>query len=488
MTTDASDHTRRPSSGETTFQRAHGWNLLALRPLKAFVLWWGFPYMFQALLLLGYLALAFLGWRLSAPAGVPDKLYAKTNLVNLLIWGLWWPAMIWGAVLFGRIWCAVCPLELVLNGTERLARRLKINQRPLPRWLRSGVLIVVGYLVLQFLVAGVHLHRNPHVTSMFLWGLLAATVVTALLLRDRAFCRGFCPVGLLLGTYGRGSMLAVRPSSPSVCEACKTKDCVAGANRYRLDARSCPSLLDPARLNSNADCLVCGQCFKACQPQDNMGLYLRPPFSWRDAREALASWPVTLFVMVVSGFVAYELCSEWSAAKTVFLWVPQRVSDALGLSGHTGGWVTGAWRLVVVPLVFWSLLGAVVRAAGGARSLGEAWRRLALPLAVVISAGHMAKGLAKLASWGGYLPLALQQPNGVDHAVAIASGSMPAPPHLLSMPAVSLVSFALVLVMGGFALRESRLADATTHRSRIGPIVSVTVLACFLIAGWTFGG
>ncbi|NOX55838.1 MAG: 4Fe-4S binding protein [Planctomycetes bacterium] len=487
MTTDASEPTLQPSSPEPVLS-AHGWNLIRRPFVKALLLWWGFPYVFQVVFLLGYVGFAGFGWFLSVPEGTPDKLYAKTNIVNLLIWGLWWPVMVWVAVLFGRIWCAICPLELVSNGAERLARRLGIKQRPLGRWLRSGALIVVGYALIQFLVAGIHLHRSPHATSLFLWVLLAITVATGLVLRDRAFCRGFCPVGLLLGTYGRGSMLAVRPNSPSVCEACQTKDCVAAANRHRLDARSCPSLLNPARLNSNADCLVCGQCFKACQPQDNMGLYLRPPFSWTDAREAVASWPVTLFVMLVSGFVAYELCSEWTAAKAVFLWVPQQVNDVLGLGGHAGGWVTGAWRLVIFPLIFWSLLGAVVQAAGGAASLREAWRRLALPLAVVVSAGHMAKGLAKVTSWGGYLPLAWNEPGGVEHARAIASGSLSAPPHLLPMIAVSMASCGLVVIMGGFALRESRLADASTHQSRVIPIAAVTLLSLFLVSGWAFQG
>ncbi len=32
-----------------------------------------------------------------------DKLHARTNLVTLIIWGLWWPAMVWFAMLFGRL-------------------------------------------------------------------------------------------------------------------------------------------------------------------------------------------------------------------------------------------------------------------------------------------------------------------------------------------------------------------------------------------------
>lgn len=151
---------KRPSS--------HGYNVLRLRAIDPLVRWSGFPYVFQPLLLALFVAKAVFAWNLYPPEGVPDKVYAKTNLVNLLVWGLWWPAKEWTAVLFGRVWCAVCPLELVANGTERLGGILKVKQRKLGKSLRAGWLIVALYALIQMLVAGVHLHRIPAYTSMFL--------------------------------------------------------------------------------------------------------------------------------------------------------------------------------------------------------------------------------------------------------------------------------------------------------------------------------
>ncbi len=463
-----------------------GLNLLRFRPLKALFLWSGFPYVFQAGLLVCFLFLAILGWGRMAPQGVPDKLYAKTNLVNLLIWGVWWPAMVWVAVLKGRVWCAVCPLELVANATERLAQRLGIKPRKLARAIQSGALIFLFYALLQMLVAGIHLHRVPAYTSIFLWSLLLVAGLVGFFFKDRAFCRGFCPVGLLLGTYGRGALLAVRRDSPQACEACHDKPCAQAGNRNRLDGRSCPSLLNPSTLDTNTDCLVCGQCFKACQPQDNMGLYLRPPFSSADARQPLATWPVTLFVMLVSGFVGYELCSEWAAARSVYLWAPSAVIESLGLAPYEG-WIKAVWMLFLVPAAVWVVLGATVLLLRGAKSMGEAWQRLALPLVVIISAAHMTKGLAKICSWGGYLPLALAHPTGVDAALAISAGELPKPGHLLPMAVVSALGVVLVGTMIAFALRESRLADAATHRSRIVAILLLGLTVVLLVLGWGFG-
>ena len=107
-----------------TVDSGDGFDLLGLRPVRTLLLWKGFPYVFQALFLAAFVALAVLGWGWLTPEAVNDKLYAKCNIVTLLIWATWWPVMVWLAVLTGRAWCAVCPLELVSNVSERIGRRL----------------------------------------------------------------------------------------------------------------------------------------------------------------------------------------------------------------------------------------------------------------------------------------------------------------------------------------------------------------------------
>ena len=250
-----------------------GVNLLRFKPVRELVHWSGFPYVFQGAMLIVLVALGVVSWQQYAPDGVADGLYARTNLVQLLIWGLWWPAMVWAAVLLGRAWCMVCPLELVANVSERLSRQVGIQHRVLGRWLRSGFAIVALYAVIQMLVAGIHLHRVPAYTSFFLFGLIGSAAIVGSVFKDRAFCRGFCPVGLLLGTYGRGGMLAVRHESTEQCDDCTSHDCVLACHHTRWQGRSCPSLLNPARLDSNRDCLVCGQCIKGL----TAGQHAAPP-------------------------------------------------------------------------------------------------------------------------------------------------------------------------------------------------------------------
>lgn len=471
------------SSARASGVETNGIDLMHVRPISRLVRWGGFPYLPQLVFLAVFVAIAVFGWGLYSPEGVPDKLYAKTNLVNLLIWGLWWPAMVWTAVLFGRLWCAVCPLELVSNVTERLGARLGVRQRNLAKWLRAGWLMCVFYVLIQLLVAGIHLHRVPMYTSLFMLGLLAAAAVVGFFVRDRAFCRGFCPVGLLLSTYGRGGMLAVRAGSAGICASCEGKDCIRSCNRQRLDARSCPSLLNPPKLNSNKDCLVCGQCIKACQP-GNMQLLLRRPFSSSGARETLAPWPVTLFVMAVSGFVTYEISGAWEWAESMFRWLPNHIGERVGL-GSANGWTLGLWNLIVFPCLLWTVLGGLLVALGRAANVRDAWQRFALPMAVLVSSAHMAKGLEKLTTWGCFLPGALRDPTGVDTALRYHSGAEALPPSLLSGAGLGTIAIGLVFAGVYLAIREARLAAPESWRRHHGaPFLLAGAAVAVCVAGW----
>jgi hypothetical protein len=446
-------------------------NLLQFRPFAALVKWPGFSSVLRIAALAVFIALAVLGWGLYTPPGVNAKLYAKTNLVNLAIWGLWWPLMVWTAVLLGRVWCVACPLEFVSSTAENLGRKIGFTQRPLPGWLARSALVVLLFAALQMLVPGVQIHRVPHYTSIFLWTSLSIAFAVGLLFKHRAFCRGFCPVSLLLNAYGRGGMLAVRPSAATTAHL-----------KSAPDARACPSLLNASRLNSNKDCLLCGTCIQA-DSANTMQFVLRLPFSKADAREPIASWPLTLFVMIVSGFVTYELCGVWKAADSVFLWFPRML--AASLPAAAAGWVQGAYTVVLVPLVLWLVLGALSVLLGGANSLGVAWRRLALPIAVVAAAGHMAKAIEKLTSWVVFLPNAFAEPAGIQTALTMHAKVVSQPTALLSPMALSCICTGILMAGVVFAMREARLAYSENVRARMVPVVLLGGFYFFLLFGWS---
>ncbi len=56
------------------------------------------------------------------PSGMTGTL-RNTNLASLIVWSLWWPLVIIGAVVLGRIWCQICPMELVNSKAARVGRK-----------------------------------------------------------------------------------------------------------------------------------------------------------------------------------------------------------------------------------------------------------------------------------------------------------------------------------------------------------------------------
>jgi hypothetical protein len=216
-----------------------------------------------------------------------------------------------------------------------------------------------------------------------------------------------------------------------------------------------------------------------------MQLLLRRPFAASDVREAVASWPVTLFVMLVSGFVISELFTEWPAAETVFVAAPTWIAATLGWPAATG-WLEGVWALAVVPMALWSALAGATRLLGEKESMANLWRRMALPMAVVIAAGHMSKGLAKFVSWAQFLPGALNDSIGLDTVQAISANTLPPPVPFLGLPAVAGVGLVLVLARLLHALREYRLARPT-ERARWRaylPIAALAMMFGAMIVGW----
>ena len=455
------------------------YNLLNITFVKRLVEWKGFPYSLQGLMLLIFIGLIFIGWQVYTPQGANDKLFAKTNIVTLIIWGIWWSLMVWLAVTLGRFWCMICPLELVANFLERLSSKLGIKQRSLSKWVRGGAIIVFLYALIQLLVAGIHLHRIPAYTSFFLIGLITLSALIGFFFKYRAFCRGFCPIGMLLNAYGRGGIIAVRAGSRAICRVCEQKDCIIACNRNKLDARSCPSLLNPIKLNSNKDCLVCGQCIKSCQ-LDNMQLLIRKPFDKEDKREEKASWSLTIFIMLVSGFVTSELTTEWKAVNKIFIAIPEYITYLTGLHS-LGGFIEGLWTIILFPLLLWTILGLITLLSKGSHSLTDAWRRIALPLVIIISAGHITKAVAKLNTWIGFLKGSFNDPSGINTLKKFELGAK-IPGAIFSNQIVSIIGLLLLSTALIFSFREEKIISNNSYK-RIIPKLVIFAIYGFIILG-----
>ncbi len=378
------------------------------------------------------------GLAAGAPGSYDGKLLPilrKANASTLVVWGLWWPGLVLATILFGRVWCTVCPMELVTNIARRVASFAGLRGLALSPWLRAGFAVLVLYAALQVLVAGFQIHRIPYYTAFVLLALLALALAVGFLFREpRAFCHGFCPAALLLNVYSRITPIALRAASAATCRGCGTRDCVEPKNRFRLDARSCPSLLKPYDLKAEDACVLCFQCAKVC-PHGNVGFGVLRPDAGRLGGATLAT---VLFIFMASGFVSHDLFAEVSAVDRLFHAVPQWLT---ALTGWAGGfvWFEAAWYLLMLPAIVCGVAGLAALVFGARGTLLEIAEKIALSLVPVLAAGHAMKALLKMNTWAGFLPGAFRDPVGLATAGATAAGSVTAPLPLLPPNVVALL-------------------------------------------------
>lgn len=221
------------------------------------------------LLLLAGFVVAILTGLFGTPAG-------SHNFGTIFVWIVWWALLIIVMVpLFGRLWCAICPIPAPGEWLQRrsIMRRLPGRPRSLgwrwPRRLRNIWLQNLGFLGIA-LFSTIILTR-PNVTAWVLLGMMGLAVILSMLFRNRVFCRYVCPVGGFIGLYALVSSLELRVKDRQVCRDHVTKDCVVG----NACGHGCPWMVFPGNLQRNAYCGMCTECLKTC-PKDNIAINLRP--------------------------------------------------------------------------------------------------------------------------------------------------------------------------------------------------------------------
>ncbi len=458
-------------------------DLLRLRVVRALVAPAAFPLALQVMALGAVVLLAVVGWGYGVDLEPSElKLLRKTNLATLAVWGLWWPAMIVGVILFGRVWCTVCPLELVNRIGDAMARALGWRRARLGKFLRAGWATLVVYGLMQLLVAGFDLHRFPHLTAVMLMVLVGTALAAGLLFRHpRAFCVAFCPASALLSVYGRLSPLGLSHRDDRVCATCTTRDCVRAANRQRLNERSCPSLIRPFAREPSDGCVLCLQCAKVC-PHENIGFGIVEPAAPVRRRSLLRPFEAA-FVMIALGFVTHEVVGELDWLDHHFHAVPVLLGAAF--PWFSFGWLEAAWFLVLFPLGVWALIGAVGALFGHRRD----WRWLFLACATgaapVVAVAHLAKAAAKISSWAPFVPGALADPTGLATFHNIVAARIAKPEPLLGLPVVGWATLILVVWIAVLALRWSRQMPADVRvAARSGTVLSALLFGAVL-ALWT---
>jgi polyferredoxin len=373
------------------------------------------------------------------------KVLRNTNLSNLIVWSYWWPLIILTAILFGRFWCTVCPMELVTS----LFGKIGFKRKP-GKLLKSKWIITIFYAVI--LIIGIHtftIHRVPQYMAIYMLSLFAIAVLVGVIWEKRSFCTYVCPIGHLLGLYSLLSFKKLRVKDPEVCVNCKTKDCISTKNHYKILGRSCTSELYPPKIADNRECLLCGQCFKSCT-KDNISIQRQSIVTDVFKNIKLTSAEIFFFILV-SGFVIYEVLSEWATTEEILMAIPNWTNETLALSGSITGTVKAILLFILLPLAYY-LVFVLLKKAIAKESIKKSFTHLVLALLPIAASMHLFKALLKTTSRIPYWEYVFADPIGVETANLLINN-----PMLIAHPYLSTIEFALyilaiALLIGGFVL------------------------------------
>jgi hypothetical protein len=132
------------------------------------------------------------------------------------------------------------------------------------------------------------------------------------------------------------------------------------------------------------------------------------------------------FIVLVSGFIVYEVLSEWPVSKAILKWIPEHLIDALGITGPMTGFVSAIVMFVIFPGVLFLAVGALAKIASGPGkvSSGAVVKTFALLLLPTMAGAHIIKSILKMASRIPYWPHAFSDPKGIATAQEIVDKTL----------------------------------------------------------------
>ncbi len=290
------------------------------------------------------------GFFLVVAAGLLGTPVGNRNLATVGVWIAWWAGLLLVAVpLWGRAWCAVCPIGAVGDWIQRgavlepSARRLGMGRR-WPRawrnlWLQNATFAGLA-------LSSVVILTNPRVTALVLMGLLAAAACASLLFERRAFCRYVCPLGGFIGLYASLAPVELRVKDRGICRGHRRKTCYLGSEA----GAGCPWLVYPAALDRNTYCGLCLECLRTC-PYGNVAVNRRPFGADLRGTEGLGLDEAIKALALLGTAITYAavLLGPWGELKAAAYHVGSRswLGYAAAYLGFVFGVMPGGFLLAV---------------------------------------------------------------------------------------------------------------------------------------------
>ncbi|MDI6744381.1 MAG: 4Fe-4S binding protein [Thermodesulfovibrionales bacterium] len=237
-------------------------------------------------------------------AGLFDIQKGDMNIATLLMWTIWWAAIIFTFVFVGRVWCMMCPFGAAQDWIGRLFSLNKDFPKPVRNiWLSSFI-----FFGLTWWDSFSGIVNKPALTSYLLIGFFVVAVGMSVTFKGRSFCRYACPIGGLIGLYSMFSPVELRNKGLEVCRNHKIKECIKGTEK----SHPCPMFVTPMTLDRNNYCNFCSECIKSCS-QDNIVTRFRnfAKDLWVSAKGYMDEAYLAIVILGVSIIVTGEMVEPW---------------------------------------------------------------------------------------------------------------------------------------------------------------------------------
>jgi len=190
----------------------------------------------------------------------------------------------------------------------------------------------------------------------------------------------------------------------------------------------------------------------------------------------------------VSGFVIYEILSEWSVSLAILMWLPDRCTHALGITGSMTNFICATIMFVVLPALVLLVVAALARLASGQKAapFGSTVKTFALLLLPTIAGAHIIKSILRMSSRIPYWRGVLSDPKGIETAQRIVAGTLVLDKSITNAldPAISFIAAAILLVALAATVQIFRQSAVVQKHN---PGVKFVLLLCALAYWGVFG-
>jgi polyferredoxin len=195
----------------------------------------------------------------------------SNNFGSVMVWIFLWPLLPIIFLVFGRLWCSVCPMSRV---SDEVQKKVGMH-RKVPKFLQKyGVwVIIIAFLIITWLDTVFVIVESPANTGYLLLFVFAGVILMGAVFEKRAWCRYLCFLGGLSSNYSMSSALELRTDG-EICKTCKDPTCFKGTAKVE----GCSMFEYPRTMDSNRFCNFCSNCIKNC-PHDAVRITPRTPTS-----------------------------------------------------------------------------------------------------------------------------------------------------------------------------------------------------------------